>query len=425
MVGSASLFGCAAGELQPDPADPGDPGRGAADHGAQRHRAVEAGGARPGAHRPPTAERPSSARRGARSPRSGRALRLLVAVGLGTAAFSMQDILLEPYGGQILQLGGRRDDDADGAAGGGALVGVRARRAPARATAPIRIGSPRSARWPASFAFAAVIFAAPLESAFLFRVGAILIGFGGGLFAVGTLTAAMALRPRRTTAAWRSAPGARCRRRPPASPSRSAASCATSSAASPRSGALGAALAGPGVGYSVVYHIEIALLFATLVAIGPLVRARTAPQPQSHRKFRPGRISRLAHHVPRRNRHANRRHHPVHRCRPGRALRVLDLLRRCSSSTCAARTSARAIRSSPIAPGDHACRAGLPMPAAQDDSCSRGMAQRAARRADTRPRGQRRADRRRGPARRSSRPAIRCATASAPPPMPSAPTRPT
>ena len=31
-------------------------------------------------------------------------LRLLVAVGLGAAAFSMQDVLLEPYGGQILGL---------------------------------------------------------------------------------------------------------------------------------------------------------------------------------------------------------------------------------------------------------------------------------------------------------------------------------
>jgi hypothetical protein len=33
-----------------------------------------------------------------------------VAVGLGTAAFSMQDILLEPYGGEILRhLGTRRN----------------------------------------------------------------------------------------------------------------------------------------------------------------------------------------------------------------------------------------------------------------------------------------------------------------------------
>ena len=38
-----------------------------------------------------------------------------------------------------------------------------------------------------------MIFAAPLESVLLFRIGTALIGFGGGLFAAGTLTAAMAL----------------------------------------------------------------------------------------------------------------------------------------------------------------------------------------------------------------------------------------
>jgi BCD family chlorophyll transporter-like MFS transporter len=44
---------------------------------------------------------------------------------------------------------------------------------------------------------------------------------------------------------------------------------------------------GPGMqnattGYSVVYHIEIYLLFATLIAVGPLVRTRrTADQQQT------------------------------------------------------------------------------------------------------------------------------------------------
>ena len=43
-------------------------------------------------------------------------------------------------------------------------------------------------------------------------------------------------------------------------------------------GLLGAALDHPGAGYGVVYHVEIALLFATLVVIGPLVRQpRTLP----------------------------------------------------------------------------------------------------------------------------------------------------
>lgn len=36
-------------------------------------------------------------------------------------------------------------------------------------------------------------------------------------------------------------------------------------------GALGPALTDPAVGYGLVYQLEIGLLFATLVAIGPLV----------------------------------------------------------------------------------------------------------------------------------------------------------
>jgi len=44
-------------------------------------------------------------------------------------------------------------------------------------------------------------------------------------------------------------------------------------------GSLGQALAGPATGYSVVYHIEIALLFATLIAVGPLVRRPAVEAP--------------------------------------------------------------------------------------------------------------------------------------------------
>ena len=64
---------------------------------------VEAGGPEPGTTAPDR-ERPAFAPPGVRSWKGGRATRLLVAVGLGTAAFSMQDILLEPYGGEILHL---------------------------------------------------------------------------------------------------------------------------------------------------------------------------------------------------------------------------------------------------------------------------------------------------------------------------------
>jgi BCD family chlorophyll transporter-like MFS transporter len=38
------------------------------------------------------------------------------------------------------------------------------------------------------------------------------------------------------------------------------------------SGLLGPVLAHPATGYSFVYHVELYLLFATLIAIGPLVR---------------------------------------------------------------------------------------------------------------------------------------------------------
>ncbi|MEM8839670.1 MAG: MFS transporter, partial [Pseudomonadota bacterium] len=37
---------------------------------------------------------------------------------------------------------------------------------------------------------------------------------------------------------------------------------------------LGAAFERPDAGYSVVYHLEIGLLFAGLIAIGPLVQTR-------------------------------------------------------------------------------------------------------------------------------------------------------
>jgi BCD family chlorophyll transporter-like MFS transporter len=37
-------------------------------------------------------------------------------------------------------------------------------------------------------------------------------------------------------------------------------------------GTLGSVFASPDAGYGVVYHLEIALLFAALVAVGPLAR---------------------------------------------------------------------------------------------------------------------------------------------------------
>ncbi len=204
--------------------------------------------------------------------RAGRAKRFLVTVGLGTAAFSMQDIILEPYGGEILGMGVGATTALTALMSVGALVafGFGARLL-ARGADPYRIAAAGLVAGLA--AFSAVIFAEPLHSTLLFRAGVALIGFGGGLFAVGTLMAAMALDSEGfnglALGAWGGVQ----------------ATCAglaigaggvirdTVSALATRGG-LGEVLANPATGYSFVYHLELCLLFSTLIAIGPLVRKR-------------------------------------------------------------------------------------------------------------------------------------------------------
>ena len=128
-------------------------------------------------------------------------------------------------------------------------------------------------------AFSCVIFAAPLESLLLFLIGTTLIGFGGGLFAVGTLTAAMQLARAGHGGLILGTWGA---------VQASAAGLGIALGGGLRdavselagSGALGAALAVPSTGYSFVYHVEIGLLFVTLVAVGPLARRAVGRQRQ-------------------------------------------------------------------------------------------------------------------------------------------------
>lgn len=199
----------------------------------------------------------------------GDAVRLLVVVALGTFAFNMQDVLLEPYGAQILGLSVSATTSltaifsagsilAFAVAGRVLLKGTDAGRLTA---AGVLIGA---------VGFAAVVFAAPLSSAFLFRSGTALIGFGEGLFAVGTLTFAMNL-PDATQhgialGAW-GAVFAVSEGLALASSGLVYDFLAPLSSA----GRLGVALSAPSVPYSVVYHAEVALLFVTLVALGPLV----------------------------------------------------------------------------------------------------------------------------------------------------------
>lgn len=216
------------------------------------------------------------------------AKRFLIAIALGTAGFSMQDILLEPYGGQILNLGVGATTMLTALLAGGTLGAFAlAARALTRGIDPHRLSALGALI--GVFAFTAVIFAAPLESALLFRIGAVLIGFGAGFFVVGTLTAAMGMAHDGQSGLALGAWGA---------VQATAAGVGVALGGFIRdvvsglaeSGLLGVALNDPITGYSVVYHIEILLLFATLVAIGPLVRYAGAVRPEMDRRSAPAKF---------------------------------------------------------------------------------------------------------------------------------------
>ncbi len=201
--------------------------------------------------------------------------RLLWTIGLGTAAFSMQDVLLEPYGGEILGMpvGATSLLTAFWALGALLAFGLAARRLRVGAD-PLRVAA--GGLLTGLLAFAAVVLADPLGSPTLFKFGALLIGFGGGLFSVGTLLAAMALE--RTDnglalGAWGAVQA-------------TAAGLAIAAGGAlcdlignyAEQGLLGPALVSKVSGYMFVYHVELGLLFAALIAIGPLVRITTGPK---------------------------------------------------------------------------------------------------------------------------------------------------
>ena len=212
----------------------------------------------------------------------GQAVRRLVALGFGTVAFSMQDVLLEPYGGQVLHLtvGQTTVLTALLAAGGLCGFGLAARWL-GRGADPYRLsGFGALVGLPA---FSAVLFAAPLAAVPLFCLGVALIGFGAGLFAHCTLTAAMNTARRGQVGLALGIWGA---------VQASAAGIAVASGGIIRdvvgglamNGRLGPVLQSPATGYGVVYSMEILLMFATLVAVGPLVRPQ---RPDPVIAFRP------------------------------------------------------------------------------------------------------------------------------------------
>ncbi len=201
----------------------------------------------------------------------GPASRLLVAVGLGGAGFNMQDILLEPYGGEMLKLPVSATTALTALMAGGTLAGLFvAARWLSRGGDSHKLAALGALFGIAGLSF--VIFSAPLALVWLFCVGILAIGFGGGWFAVGTLTASMALSKEGQSGLAIGAWGAVQATVTGLGIALGGILRDVLSALAVR-GSLGPGLTSASVGYSFVYHLEIALLFGTLVALGPLVRA--------------------------------------------------------------------------------------------------------------------------------------------------------
>ncbi len=210
------------------------------------------------------------------------AIRLLTAVALGSAGFAMQDVLLEPYGGEVLHLSVSQTTMLSALWAVGTLAGFAyAGRALEQGRNMYRLAA--LGLVVGIFGFSAIVFAEPLMSADLFRAGTAVIGFGAGLFAVCTMLAAMAIAEHADNGLAIGAWGA---------VQATAIGVGLAIGGVLRdvvntvvgAAAPGAALGAPAAGYGVVYHLEIALLFASLVAIGPLVGQR------NHRSIVSGRF---------------------------------------------------------------------------------------------------------------------------------------
>ena len=210
--------------------------------------------------------------------------RLVLVVFIGTLAFNMQDVLLEPYGGQVLKLNVSETTLLTVAWAAGALMGLGI--AAQRLNKGIDPSNLMNFGVLVGFvAFTCVIFASPILSVVLFFLGTFLIGLGAGLFSVSTLIAAMNLplsgKSGRGLAlgAWGAAQA-------------TGAGLAIAIGGATRdivnafalNDSLGASLNNEATGYLFVYHIELALLVVTLVILSPLIKSARNKEIKSNQK---------------------------------------------------------------------------------------------------------------------------------------------
>ena len=193
-------------------------------------------------------------------------VRLLVAIGLGAAAFAMQDALLEPYGAEMLRLTVGSTTMLTGSWAFGAIAGFSlSTRVLEAGLHPLRLAG--FGLVAGVCAFLLVLLAAPLAAPTLLAAGAGAIGFGIGLFSVGTLIAAMALSERGDSGVALGAWGA-------VQATAAGGALALGGVIRDTVAFFSGTAGGRAAGYATVYSLEIVLMFVALIVLGPLAGKR-------------------------------------------------------------------------------------------------------------------------------------------------------
>lgn len=195
---------------------------------------------------------------------------LIWVVFWGTLAFSMQDVLLEPYGGQILRLSVSETTNLTGVWALGALLGLALAANNSKKTVS-SVSNAMTALLIGIVGFSAIIFSSPMQFPFLYFLGTLFIGFGTGLFSVSLLIIAMALSSKTNLGSgfilgsWGAAQAI-------------GAGLGIAVGGILRdvvnkialSGYLGSTFENNSIGYIFVYHLEILFIFITLIVLGML-----------------------------------------------------------------------------------------------------------------------------------------------------------
>lgn len=199
-------------------------------------------------------------------------IRLLVAIALGTAGFGMAEVLLEPYGGQVLGLSVATTTRLTAVLAAGGLLGFAL-----ASRVLLRGADPTGVAWWWALAgvpgLVLITAPAPLDLSILVVAGTLIAGFGAGLFWHGTLAATMRAAPRGQVGLALGTWGA---------VQASAAGLAIALGGLIRDGILavpGVSEFGPSIAYAPVYALEIICLAAAVLVMSGL-RRKTIIRPE-------------------------------------------------------------------------------------------------------------------------------------------------